>query len=87
MHGPIPLPEDVACFAIAATTAAKSAGLNDSLVGDGLVTVASALGRHRDPARDLALPMDRQWISCEMNHFDLFNRAVVYEQIESWLAP
>jgi hypothetical protein len=51
------------------------------------VTVASALGRHRDPARDLALPMDRQWISCEMNHFDLFNRAVVYEQIESWLAP
>ncbi len=81
----IPLPANVACYAIAATTAATAGGLGDRLIGDGLVTVASALGRHKDPARDLAFPPDRQWIGCAMNHFDLLDRADVYERIERWL--
>jgi pimeloyl-ACP methyl ester carboxylesterase len=84
---PIPLPADVACFAIAATTSATAGGLNDRLVGDGLVTVASALGRHSNPARDLGFAPERQWVGCGMNHFDLLDRAEVYEKVESWLAP
>lgn len=83
---PVPLPENVACYAIAATTAPAAGGVKDRLIGDGLVTVDSALGRHRDPARDLAFPPQRQWIACGMNHFDLLDRAEVGQQIERWLA-
>jgi hypothetical protein len=60
--------------------------LNDRLIGDGLVTVDSALGRHKDPALDLRFPPDRQWIASGMNHLDLLDRAEVGEQIERWLA-
>jgi hypothetical protein len=82
-------PANVACSSalVAMGTATTAGGLNDNLVGDGLVTVSSALGRHKDPARDLAIPQDRQWIGCAMNHFDLLDRAEVYDQIESWLTP
>ncbi len=83
----VPLPENVACFAIAATTSARSGGLNDRIVGDGLVTVASALGQHSDPARDLAFPWERQVIVCGTNHFGLLDSAETYDLIESWLAP
>ena len=59
----VPLPKGVACYAIAATTAPTPGGLKDRLLGDGLVPVASALGRHKDPARALKFParpaMDR----------------------------
>jgi pimeloyl-ACP methyl ester carboxylesterase len=82
---PIPLPDGVACYAIAATTAKAAGGLNDRVVGDGLVTVASALGHHKNPARDLALPPERQWIGCGMHHFDLIDRTEVYEQVAGWL--
>ncbi len=83
---PVPLPENVACYAIAATTAPAAGSVKDKLIGDGLVAVDSALGRHEDPARDLSFPPERQWIACEMNHFDLLDRVEVCEQIERWLA-
>ena len=53
---PVPLPEGVACYAVAATTASSVGGLKDRLIGDGLVPVASALGRHEDPARGSTSP-------------------------------
>ncbi len=60
---PVPLPAGVACYAIAATAAASPGGLKDRLVGDGLVPVASALGRQqefRDGSEVCAEPtMDR----------------------------
>jgi hypothetical protein len=40
----VPLPEGVACFAAAATTAPEIGDLRDLLLGDGLVPLASALG-------------------------------------------
>ncbi|MCW2272829.1 alpha/beta fold hydrolase [Rhodoblastus acidophilus] len=78
-----PLPEDVACYAIAATTASSPGALNDLLIGDGLVPVMSALGRHRDFALDF--PPDRQWIACETGHFDLLSRPEVYKRIAAWI--
>ena len=82
---PIPLPQGVACFAIAATKAAAVNTFHDSLVGDGLVPVASALGEHADPTRKLAFDPDRQWIGTKMNHFDLLSSREVFEQIACWL--
>ena len=82
----VPLPDGVACYAIAATTAASPGGVKDRLVGDGLVPVDSALGRHKDHARALEFPADRQWVACETGHLDLLSRRDVYERVAGWLA-
>jgi pimeloyl-ACP methyl ester carboxylesterase len=83
---PVSLPEGVACYAIAATTAASPGDLKDRLIGDGLVPVMSALGRHENPARVLKFAPDRQWVACETGHLDLLSRRDVYERMADWLA-
>ncbi len=83
---PVPLPSRVACFAVAATTAKTAGGVGDRLVGDGLVPVASALGRHADPARTLPFLPERTWIARGMGHLDLLGRPEVYERLRQWLA-
>jgi hypothetical protein len=55
-------------------------------VGDGLVPVNSALGRHRDPARTLPIPADRQWIARGASHLDLLDSPPVYARIRDWLS-
>jgi hypothetical protein len=60
--------------------------LHDHLVGDGLVPVDSALGRHRDPARTLPFPADRQWIARGASHLDLLDDPEVYARIRDWLS-
>ncbi len=69
---PLPLPETVQCFAIAAAD-------------DGIVPVDSALGRHPDPVRRLSFDQSHQMIGNTMSHWDLLNRRDVYEQILRWL--
>jgi len=83
---PVPLPRGVKCFAIAATTDKKSGDLRDRLLGDGLVPVSSALGRHDDAHRALSFPKSRQWIAHGMGHLDLLGRTEVSERIVRWFA-
>jgi pimeloyl-ACP methyl ester carboxylesterase len=85
-HKALPLPQGVACYAIAATTGKQAGDLKDRLIGDGLVPLASALGCHEESDRHLMFPQDRQWIICETGHLDLLCRAEVYGQIQRWLA-
>jgi hypothetical protein len=80
------LPEGVACYAIAATTGKTAGHLTDKLVGDGIVPLASALGRHTDPRLALNFDEARQWVACGINHLDLLSRPEVYAQIKRWLA-
>ena len=68
------------------STAASLGGVKDRLVGDGLVPVDSALGRHKDRARALEFPAERQWVACETGHLDLLSRRDVYERVAGWLA-
>jgi hypothetical protein len=81
----VPLPDGVQCYAIAATTRKDVGDLTDRLVGDGLVSVGSALGRHHDPARALAFPASGQWIARGTKHLDLLSRPAVYARIREWL--
>jgi pimeloyl-ACP methyl ester carboxylesterase len=81
----VPLPSGAQCYAAAAVRAAKRSLLSDRLIGDGLVPLDSALGRHRDTTRMLAIPKNRQWIGYRMGHRELLNRPEVYEQISKWL--
>lgn len=82
----LPLPDAVRCYAIAATRQVDAHGRGTRLPGDGLVPIASALGRHRNPDRDLRIPPDRQWIGHGMNHFDLLGSDAVCERVRRWLA-
>jgi pimeloyl-ACP methyl ester carboxylesterase len=82
----VPLPEGVACYAIAATTGKTAGDLTDRLIGDGIVPLASALGRHKNPRLALTFDESRQWVARGINHLDLLSRPEVYAQIERWLA-
>jgi hypothetical protein len=81
---PLPLPEGVRCYAIAATTSAPGAA--GKLRSDGLVPVESALGRHPRPELTLGFPEARRWIAHGTNHFELLDRAEVYGQLRAWLS-
>ena len=83
---PVPLPEGVSCYAIAATLAAKRSLLADRLTGDGLVPLRSALGLHDDPVRSLAFAADRQLILYRTGHMGLLNSPAVTQQLLQWLS-
>lgn len=81
---PLPLPRGVACYAIAGTTAREGSA---SLPGDGLVSVDSALGRHRDVTRRLEFPEAHQWVAYETGHIALLGSRAVGEKLRGWLTP
>jgi hypothetical protein len=54
-------------------------------VGDGLVPLDSALGRHKDAARTLDFATSQQWIGYETGHLELLCRPEVYAQLRTWL--
>jgi hypothetical protein len=82
---PVPLPAGVAPYAVAATTAERADALGSTLIGDGLVPLASALGIHRDPALDLGLTEAQRYVATSANHFDLLSREDVYTRVRGWL--
>jgi pimeloyl-ACP methyl ester carboxylesterase len=78
---PIPLPEGVECYAMAATKGKTVDDLaSDSSIGlpsDGLVPLDSALG--------LSLPESRRWVLHGAHHFDLLSHPEAYGKIREWL--
>jgi hypothetical protein len=54
-------------------------------LGDGLVPLDSALGRHANPRQALAFAEDRQFIVYGTHHLDLLSSTEVYEQLRRWL--
>jgi pimeloyl-ACP methyl ester carboxylesterase len=84
---PLPLPQGVACYTVAATTAAKRSPLADRLIGDGLVPLASALGQHTDPRHQLAFGKTAQTVVYRTNHMALLHSPEVTHQMVRWLTP
>ena len=81
----VPLPNGVKCYAAAAVRSAKRGKLSEKLVGDGLVPLDSALGRHRDAKLSLKIPKSRQWVGYGLGHRDLLSHPDVYAQLRRWL--
>jgi hypothetical protein len=81
------LPKGVRCYAVAAVLGPRRSLVADRLVGDGLVPLESALGRHRVRSRALGIPKANQWIGFEMGHLELLHRPEVYAQLHAWLDP
>ncbi len=75
---PVPLPEDVSCFAVAGRRGGGS--------GDGLVPVDSALGVHRRPELTLAFPPSHTLTVSDADHLGLLAHPEVYAQLAAWLS-
>jgi hypothetical protein len=79
------LPDSVRCFAVAGSLSASDAASKGNLLDDGLVPVASALGRHHRPDRRLAFADDCQAVVHETDHLDLLASSAVFENLIQWL--
>jgi pimeloyl-ACP methyl ester carboxylesterase len=79
----LPLPIGVECYAVAGTVAPKARA---KLPGDGLVPVASALGRHLRPELALEFPEAHQRIVFGTSHVELLRRSEVYGIVRTWLS-
>ncbi|WP_137917414.1 alpha/beta fold hydrolase [Hydrogenophaga sp. 2FB] len=84
---PLPLPEGVACFTVAATLAPQRGLLAERLNGDGLVPLRSALGQHDEPRRRLVFARGSQRTVYRTGHLELLSSPVVAQQLLQWLAP
>lgn len=80
----LPLPAGVECYAIAGTLGEQRGG---EWLGDGLVPLASALGHHAKPTRDLRIPPSRQWIARGVGHLGLLGSQAVFRHMRRWLKP
>lgn len=83
----LPLPEGVACFAVAASTVSRRSPLAERLIGDGLVPVPSALGQHHDARRQLHFARAAQWIAYGTTHNGLLCSLAVNRKLLQWLQP
>ena len=81
----VPLPHQPRCHAVAASTDAQAGGWKGRLMGDGLVQVDSALGRHRDPLHKLHFEAERQLQLQGVNHMQLLSSPEVYRALLRWL--
>ena len=79
---PTPLPEDLRCYAVAATTSAEGEAI-DALAGDTLVPVSSALGSHDDER--FRLRFIGTCIVYTTRHLGLLSSPTVYAQLVEWL--
>ena len=81
----VQLPAHIKSYAVAAQVGDAAGGLKGRVLGDGLVPVASALGRHTRPARTLAFAPEHQAVLQGMHHLELLNRKEAAEQLLIWL--
>ncbi|MDX1451613.1 MAG: hypothetical protein R3183_03570 [Oleiphilaceae bacterium] len=79
---PVPLPRDVACYTVATTTASQG---KPDLLGDGLVPLNSALGRHKDARFNLEFAEEHCWTGYGIHHLDLLNHPEVLQALMAWL--
>lgn len=86
LRKPVPLDPAFRHHAIAATLGQAAGDAADRLLGDGLVPIDSAFGRHPDPAYDLGLgPRDRLLVH-RTGHLDLLDSRPVAQQLAKWIA-
>jgi pimeloyl-ACP methyl ester carboxylesterase len=77
----IDLPTGMRCFALAGSQGASS----DATAGDGLVSISSALGQHRQPARRLKFAAEHQAVVARTGHLDLLSSPEVFAVLRGWL--
>ncbi len=82
---PLHSPSHLRFCALAACLGSAPSEKRSRLLGDGLVPVDSALGRHSDPQRHLALPPENQALLCGVGHMDLPTHPDTVATVLRWL--
>lgn len=83
----VPLPAGVRCHAVVGLLGAAGGAPGRHALGDGLVPLASALGRHADPARALHFEPAHTHVADGVGHLALLTDAGVRDRLRAWLAP
>jgi hypothetical protein len=84
---PVPLPRGVRCRTVAGSLHPVRTARAQRWIGDGLVPLDSALGRHPERALALAFRPDSRLVVEGAGHFDLLDDPRVARQLLEWLAP
>ena len=79
------LPLGVNCFTVAATTSDGPSAIKDTIIGDGLVPLKSALGQHDEATHCLDFAASKQWTAYGTSHMALLSRPDVGAQVLKWL--
>jgi pimeloyl-ACP methyl ester carboxylesterase len=79
---PMPLPQYVKCFAIATNARSNE----NKILGDGLVSIKSALGEHPDSAFDLSISTKQKWTGVNINHMQLLSDPDIYQVLKTWFS-
>lgn len=82
---PIMLPTKAKCYTIGTTTLANRNKVTEQLIGDGMVPLDSALGRHENKPFTLQFPAEHQWSGRDINHMQLLSNPDVYNVLKNWL--
>lgn len=82
----VKLPGHVVAHAIAGSLASNPSARHAGMLGDGLVPIDSALGRHEDPQRRLAIEPHHQTVFANTGHLQLLRQPAVYHTIRDWMA-
>jgi pimeloyl-ACP methyl ester carboxylesterase len=83
---PVPLPRGVKCCTVAGSLGRRYGDLRERLLGDGIIPLDTALGKHTHGRRTLAFPRSRSWVAYGVHHLDLLSSRDVYARIKDWLA-
>ncbi|PIP80552.1 MAG: hypothetical protein COW84_04645 [Gammaproteobacteria bacterium CG22_combo_CG10-13_8_21_14_all_40_8] len=88
---PIPLPQGVNCYQLAAVKgnyprSKINKWMTDEFLGDGLVSLKSALGQHKNKQYQLEYPEGNFKIISNCTHMDLLSNPNVSAVLASWLA-
>ena len=85
-RSPVPLPAGIQAYAIGAVAGATDDSEQAQLIGDGLVPLDSALGRHPDPRHALPIPAEHLWVALKTNHLELQTSPAVYKRVRAGLS-
>lgn len=81
----IPLSENIEYYTIAAVTGKEKSYLKNRFFGDGLVSVKSALGTHKNRDKDLSFKKENTFMVYENNHSALLSNPKITEILKNWL--
>lgn len=81
----ISLPDQIECYSIAGVAGKATESVTSKVLGDKMVGVKSALGQHKNPAKDLQFKKGNTYIAYETTHLDLLSNPKIYTKIKSWM--
>ena len=72
-------------YSIAAVAGKEKSYLKNRFLGDSLVSVKSALGKHKNSTKSLPFKKENTFTVYENNHSDLLSNPKISEILKKWL--